>query len=334
VTPTRARGGPNPSPDDGAAALDAYSRIVTGVADRLSPSVVSVTVPQPRGRTWRPAGQGSAVVFHADGLLLTSAHVVAGTTSGRVRFADMDREERVEVVGTDPLSDLAILRAGRAQLAAAEFGDADRLRVGQLVVAVGNPLGYAGSVSAGVVSAVGRTLPTRDGEVVRLVEDVIQTDAALHPGNSGGALADAGGRVVGIATALIGPAAGQGLGLAVPINARTRRIIDELIDHGAVHRAFIGIAGGVRPLPPRAAGRTGRGYGIEVVTVVAGSPADRAGIRTEDVIVSVDGIAIERMGHLQDLLTGDRVGRPLQVEVVRGGEVRAVVLAPDELRPR
>jgi S1-C subfamily serine protease len=334
VTPTRARGGPNPSPDDGAAALDAYSRIVTGVADRLSPSVVSVTVPQPRGRTWRPAGQGSAVVFHADGLLLTSAHLVAGTTSGRVRFADMDREERVEVVGTDPLSDLAILRAGRAQLTAAAFGDADRLRVGQLVVAVGNPLGYAGSVSAGVVSAVGRTLPTRDGEVVRLVEDVIQTDAALHPGNSGGALADAGGRVVGIATALIGPAAGQGLGLAVPINARTRRIIDELIDHGAVHRAFIGIAGGVRPLPPRAAGRTGRGYGIEVVTVVAGSPADRAGIRTEDVIVSVDGIAIERMGHLQDLLTGDRVGRPLQVEVVRGGEVRAVVLAPDELRPR
>jgi S1-C subfamily serine protease len=334
VTSTRGGAGPSPPADDGAAALDAYSRVVTGVAERVLPSVVSVTVPQRRGRTWRPAGQGSAVVLHTDGLLLTSAHVVAGATAGRVRFVDVEREERVEVVGIDPLSDLAILRVDRGQLAAVELGDADRLRVGQLVVAVGNPLGYAGSVSAGVVSAVGRTLPTRDGEVVRLVEDVIQTDAALHPGNSGGALADATGRVVGIATALIGPAVGQGLGLAVPINARTRRIVDELIDHGAVHRAFIGVAGGVRPLPPRAVERTGRGYGIEVVAVVAGSPADRAGIRTEDVIVGVEGVAVERMGHLQDLLTGDRVGRPLQVEVVRGGEVRTLVLAPDELRSR
>jgi S1-C subfamily serine protease len=334
VIPTWTGAGPSPSSDDGAAALDAYSRIVTRVAARVLPSVASVTVPQRRDRTWRLAGQGSAVVLHTDGLLLTSAHVVAGATSGRVRFSDVDREERVEVVGIDPLSDLAILRADRGQLAAVELGDADRLRVGQLVVAVGNPLGYAGSVSAGVVSAVGRTLPTRDGEVVRLVEDVIQTDAALHPGNSGGALADASGRVVGIATALIGPAVGQGLGLAVPVNARTRRIIDQLVDHGTVHRAFIGVAGGVRPLPPRAAERTGRGYGIEVVTVVAGSPADRAGIRTEDVIVSVEGVPVERMGHLQDLLTGERVGRPLQVEVVRGGEVRALVLAPDELRSR
>jgi S1-C subfamily serine protease len=334
VTPTRAGAGPNPPADDGAAVLDAYSRIVTGVAERVLPSVVSVTVPRRRERTWRPAGQGSAVVLDTDGLLLTSAHVVATATSGRARFAEMERDERVEVVGTDPLSDLAILRTDRGQLPAVELGDADRLRVGQLVVAVGNPLGYAGSVSAGVVSAVGRTLPTRDGEVVRLVEDVIQTDASLHPGNSGGALADASGRVVGIATALIGPAVGQGLGLAVPINARTRRIIDELIDHGAVHRAFIGVTGGVRPLPPRAAERTGRGYGIEVVTVIAGSPADRAGIRTEDVIVSVEGAAVERMGHLQDLLTGDRVGRPLPVEVVRGGEVHVLVLAPDELRSR
>jgi S1-C subfamily serine protease len=332
VTPTRAGAGPRPPSDDGGGALDAYSFVVTGVADRVLPSVASVTVPHRHGRTRWPAGQGSAVVLHAEGLLLTSAHVVAGTTSGRVRLVDVEGEERAEVVGIDPLSDLAILRVEREHLAAVELGDADRLLVGQLVVAVGNPLGYAGSVSAGVVSAVGRTLPTRDGEVVRLVEDVIQTDAALHPGNSGGALADAAGRLVGIATALIGPAVGQGLGLAVPINARTRRIIAELIDHGAVHRAFIGIAGGVRPLPPRAVERTGRGYGIEVVTVVTGSPADRAGIRTEDVIVSFEGVAIERMGHLQELLTGDRVGRPLPVEVVRGGQVRTLVLAPDELR--
>jgi S1-C subfamily serine protease len=334
VSPTGAGAGPRPPADDGAAALDAYSRVVTGVAERVLPSVVSVTVPQRRGRTWRPAGQGSAVVLRTDGLLLTSAHVVVGATSGRVRFVDVEVEERIEVVGIDPLSDLAILRVDRGQLAAVELGDADRLRVGQLVVAVGNPLGYAGSVSAGLFSAVGRTLPTRDGEVVRLVEDVIQTDAALHPGNSGGALADATGRVVGIATALIGPAVGQGLGLAVPINARTRRIVDELIDHGTVHRAFVGVAGGVRPLPPRAVERTGRGYGIEVVAVVPGSPADRAGIRTEDVIVGVDGVAVEQMGHLQDLLTGDRVGRMLPVEVVRGGAVRTLVLAPDELRPR
>ena len=176
-------------------------------------------------------------------------------------------------MGSDPLSDLAVLRADAGDLAPAELGDADDLRVGQLVVAIGNPHGFAGSVTAGVVSALGRSLPTRSGAAVRLVDNVIQTDAALNPGNSGGALADGLGRVVGINTAV----AGVGLGLAVPINDATRRIIGALMSEGRVRRAYLGIAGGSRPLPPRIAARLGREKGVEVVEVVAGSPAARAG---------------------------------------------------------
>jgi S1-C subfamily serine protease len=330
VSPRRDGGDTAPAPPS--AALDAYSRVVTSVAEQLLPAVASLTVTRRTTRSWQPPGQGSAVALSPDGLLLTSAHVVAGAAGGRVGFSGDDDQYGFEVLGVDPLSDLAVLRAPRGELPAVALGDADGLRVGQLVVAVGNPLGYAGSVSAGVVSGVGRTLPTRDGQLVRLVEDVIQTDASLHPGNSGGALADAAGQLVGIATALIGPGVGQGLGLAVPINPRTQRIIAELIAHGTVHRAWIGVAGGTRPLPPRAMARTGRSQGIEVLGVVADSPAARAGIRPEDIIVSVDGSAVEKVGRLQELLTGDRVGTPLDLEVFRTGEIRTVTLSPVELR--
>src|SRR3954467_1946573 len=235
-------------------ALDAYSRVVTEVARALAPSVANLRVRR---------GGGSALVLAPDGYLLTSAHVVAGGARGRASFVD-GREARFEVVGADPLSDLAVLRTDDRDLAAAALGDADALQVGQLVVAIGNPHGFAGSVTAGVVSALGRSLPASARRRAGVVEDVIQTDAALNPGNSGGALVDGSGCVVGVNTAV----AGIGLGLAVPVNAATRRIVSALVRDGRVRRAYIGIAGGSRPVPPRAAARLGRDRAIEVVEVV------------------------------------------------------------------
>ena len=252
--------------------------------------------------------------------------MVRQSRRGTATFVD-GRELHVEVVGSDPLSDLAVLRADGRDLAPAGLGDAETLRVGQLVVAIGNPHGFAGSVTAGVVSALGRSLPTRSGSASRIVENVIQTDAALNPGNSGGALADGRARVVGINTAV----AGVGLGLAVPINETTRRIIAALMNEGRFRRAYLGIAGGSRPLPPRLATALERGGAIEVVEVVGGSPAAAAGLRAEDLIVSVDGAAVEGVDDLQRLMTGDAIGRPLAVAVVRQGEQIGVEVVPAEL---
>src|SRR3954467_1025530 len=255
-----------------AAALDAYSRVVTEVARTLAPSVANLRV-----RRRRALGGGSAFVLAPDGYLVTSAHVVEGGGDGRASFVD-GRDERFTVVGADALSDLAVLRVEGRDLEAAVLGDADELQVGQLVVAIGNPHGFAGSVTAGVVSALGRSLPTRTRRRAGVVENVIQTDAALNPGNSGGALVDGSGCVVGVNTAV----AGVGLGLAVPVNAATRRIVSALVRDGRVRRAYIGIAGGSRPVPPRAAARLGRDRAIEVVEVVDGQPAQRAGLRRGD----------------------------------------------------
>jgi serine protease Do len=301
--------------------LDAYSRVVTEVARRLSPSVANLRVA--RGRR---EGGGSGVVITPDGFVLTSAHVVEGAGRGVASFVD-GRELAVEVVGTDPLSDLAVLRIDSNGLTAAELGDAESLQVGQLVVAIGNPNGFAGSVTAGVVSALGRSLPTRSGSATRIVENVIQTDAALNPGNSGGALADGSGRVVGINTAV----AGVGLGLAVPINETTRRIVGALMTEGRVRRAYIGIAGGPRPLPPRLSAALGRRTGIEVVEVVQGSPADRAGLRAEDLIVEVDGQAVAGVDDLQRLMAGELIGRGVTLRVLRRGGELDVDVVPDEL---
>jgi S1-C subfamily serine protease len=252
--------------------------------------------------------------------------VVAGTNGkGTASFPD-GRSFSAEVVGADPLSDLAVLRADAGNLAAAELGDADALKVGQLVVAIGSPLGFHGSVTAGVVSALGRALPTRSGSAVRLVENVIQTDAALNPGNSGGALADGLGRVVGVNTAV----AGIGLGLAVPINDATRRIVAALMSEGRVRRAYIGIVGGARPLPPRFATADQRSA-VEVVEVVEGSPAARAGLRPEDLIVEVDGRPMSDVGDLQRLMVAETIGRPLEARMIRGGRELAVRLVPIEL---
>jgi len=305
-------------------ALDAYSRAVTSVADRLGPSVANLRVER-RTRRGLAQGGGSGVVIAPDGYLLTSAHVVDGTgTDVRASFPD-GRILDAEVVGSDSLSDLAVIRTVGDGLPAAELGDAGELRVGQLVVAIGNPLGFTGSVTAGVVSALGRSLPTEARG--RLVENVIQTDAALNPGNSGGALADGAGRVVGINTAV----AGVGLGLAVPIDAATLRIVSSLLSDGRVRRAYLGIAGGPRPLPPRLARSLGREAAVEVVEVVDGSPAARAGIRPEDLIVEVDGQSIADVSTLQRLMGPERIGAPLPVRVIRAGRDLELELVPSEL---
>ncbi|MEN3311769.1 MAG: hypothetical protein V7645_1098 [Actinomycetota bacterium] len=307
--------------------LDAYSLAVTTVAERLSPSVGNLRVSR-RVRGGRILdGGGSGVVITPDGFTLTSAHVVARTEGkGRASFVD-GRELEFEVVGSDPLSDLAVLRVDGRDLVPAELGDAERLRVGQLVVAIGNPHGFTGSVTAGVVSALGRSLPTRSGANVRVVDNVIQTDAALNPGNSGGALADGHGRVVGINTAV----AGVGLGLAVPINTATRRIVGALMAEGRFRRAYLGIAGGPRPLPPRLARELGRKSGVEIAQVVEGGPADRAGMRVEDLIVELEGTPIEGMDDLQRVVVGEVIGRAVRAKVVRGGRERELELVPAEL---
>ncbi|TML72912.1 MAG: PDZ domain-containing protein [Actinobacteria bacterium] len=320
--PSRPDDGSAPLPDD--EALDAYSRVVSTVADRVAPSVANLRVSRrTRGGRFVDGG-GSGFVITPDGFMLTSAHV-AESSRRTIQASFVDgREESAELVGADPLSDLAVLRAHADNLVPAELGDADRLRVGQLVVAIGNPYGFSSSVTAGVVSALGRSLPTRAG---RVVDNVIQTDAALNPGNSGGALADGNGRIVGINTAV----AGVGLGLAVPINDATRRIIGALMRDGRFRRAYIGIAGGPRPLPPRIAARLKQRGGVEVVDVGAETPAAKAGLRAEDLVIALGGAPVNGVGDLQRLMTEDLIGAAVDVVVVREGRELTLRLVPDEL---
>jgi S1-C subfamily serine protease len=305
--------------------LDAYSRVVSGVAAELTPKVASLRVPQ-RGGGRGGESLGSAVVFTGDGFLLTNAHVVGRGQGGTAQFSD-GTSAPFTVVGADPLSDLAVVRAGGPTPPPAELGEADNLVVGQLVVAVGSPLGLAGSVTAGVVSAVGRSLPTRSGAAARLVEDVIQTDAALNPGNSGGALADAHSRVVGINTAV----AGVGLGLAVPVNATTRRIISALIQDGRVRRAYLGIVSTPEPLPAPLQERFARKSGLRVAEVVADGPAARAGLRTGDLLISAGGQPVQKAQDLQRLMFSEAIGRPLAITVMRNGALVDVIAQPSEL---
>ena len=303
-------------------ALDAYSRVVITVAAEMAPHVAALEVSGPGGR----GGAGSGVVVSDDGLLLTNAHVVARSTAGRAVFTD-GSETPVEVVGADPLSDLAVVRARGATPPAATLGDAATLQVCQLVVAVGNPFGLAGSVTAGVVSGLGRSLPTRDGRTARVVEDVIQTDAALNPGNSGGALADARGRVVGINTAV----AGWGLGLAVPINDTTRRIVETLVSEGRVRRAYLGLVSSPVPLPAELAARTGQRRGLQVLDVIAGSPADHAGLKAGDLVLEAGRAPVASAQSLQRLLFAEAIGQPLPVTVIRHGAMVDVIAVPSEL---
>lgn len=306
------------TPDEDRDALDAYSAVVVRVAAMLLPSIASLRV-----RTRRGEGSGSASVLTADGFLLTSAHVVDGATRCEAAFTD-GTEVAADVIASDPLSDLAVLRARGALPAPVTLGDAAQLRVGQLVVALGNPLGLAGSVTAGIVSALGRSLPTRAG---RVVDEVIQTDAALNPGNSGGALADSSGRVVGVNTAV----AGVGLGLAVPINDTTRRIITTLMTQGRVRRAWLGVAGAQAALPPPLVAKLGRQSGLRVAQVVTGSPAAAAGLRVGDVLVAVDGHAAATATELQRMMVEDAIGRRLEITVWRNGALVDVLAVPREL---
>jgi S1-C subfamily serine protease len=307
-------------------ALDAYSRTVIAVADALSASVANLQV---RRRTRRgPAtGAGSGVAISADGFVVTSAHVIEGSRHGVASFSD-GRETPVSLVGADPLSDLAVLRADGGDLTPAMLGDAAQLRVGQLVVAIGNPNGFASSVTAGVVSGLGRSLPVgARGGPRRVVENVIQTDAALNPGNSGGALVDGAGSVVGVNTAL----AGIGLGLAVPINDATRLIISSLIRDGRVRRAHLGVAVAPRPLAPRAAGRVGRPAAVQIMQVVEGSPAETAGLVRGDLLVELDGEPVTDASDLQRLMVHERIGRAVPAVVLRNGAQRTIELVLDEL---
>jgi S1-C subfamily serine protease len=316
--------GPDTGEIDDAEVLDAYSRAVSSVAERLIPSVASLRVSRPMGG-WSASGAGSAVAFTPDGYLVTSAHVVAGTDRGMAAFTE-GSERDFRIVGRDPLSDLAVVRV-EGDVQSAPLGDARRLRVGHLVIAIGNPLGFAGTVTAGVVSALGRSLAARDGRTSRLVENVIQTDAALNPGNSGGALADSAGRVVGINTAV----AGVGLGLAVPIDGATRRILGSLIRDGRVRRAFLGVVGGTRPLSTRLARQLGRPRALEVVQLLEGSPASAGGVRPGDLIVALDDRPVEGVGDLQRLLDGDLVGRRVAVRVYRGDRPLDLAVMPVEV---
>jgi S1-C subfamily serine protease len=306
-------------------ALDAYSQIVSTVAERVLPSVASLRVR--RSGSPRDGGSGSGVVITRDGYLVTSAHVVAQAGTASASFID-GTEYELDLVGADPLSDLAVARARSAVLEPIHIGDADTLRVGQLVVAIGNPMGFSGSVTSGVVSGLGRSLATADGNGHRrFVEDVIQTDAALNPGNSGGALADWKARLIGVNTAV----AGMGLGLAVPINATTQAILAALMRNGRVRRAYLGIAGGTRALAPAAAQRLGRKVGVEVQEVVSGSPAAAAGLQGGDVIVSVGESAVAKAGDLQRLMVEARIGAKLPLTVLRGDRTVIVDVVPAEL---
>jgi S1-C subfamily serine protease len=298
-------------------ALDAYSRTVIAVARSVTPHVASVRMRR---------GAGSAVVFTDDGFLLTNAHVVGSAGEGSAVFAD-GSESRFDVVGADSLSDLAVLRVRGPAPDAAVLGDADALVVGQLVVAVGNPLGLAGSVTAGVVSALGRAVPVESGRASRVIEDVIQTDAALNPGNSGGALADSAGRVVGVNTAV----AGIGLGLAIPINKTTSRIITTLLSDGRVRRAYLGVVGVPAPLPATVASRTGQAAGLRLVQVVPGGPADRAGLHAGDLVLSVARNTVSDAQGIQRQLFADAIGVPLPVTVLRNGAMVDVFATPTEL---
>jgi S1-C subfamily serine protease len=305
--------------------LDAYSRTVAGVAAELTPRVASLRVRSSSGR-YRGEGLGSAVIYTPDGFLLTNAHVVGQSEHGTALFADGTSAD-FRVVGADPLSDLAVVRADAPTPNPAVLGEADELVVGQLVVAVGSPLGLTGSVTAGVVSALGRSLPTSAGGRSSLVEDVIQTDAALNPGNSGGALADSHARIVGINTAV----AGVGLGLAVPINTTTRKIIAALMRDGKVRRAYLGIVSAPAPLPEKLHQRFGRTSGLRVAEVVPNGPAARAGLRPGDLLLTAGGRPVTRAQDLQKLMFSEAIGRPLAITVMRNGALVDVIAEPTEL---
>jgi S1-C subfamily serine protease len=313
--------------------FDAYSRAVVGAAERVSPSVVNIEVRARRGGGGRgrreSAGSGSGFVFTPDGFILTNSHVVHGASRLEVTLND-GRACEAETVGDDPETDLAVVRTGAQNLVPVALGDSQGVRPGQLVVAIGNPYGFQCTVTAGVVSALGRSLRTRTG---RLIDDVIQTDAALNPGNSGGPLVDSRGRVVGVNTAMILPA--QGLCFAIAVNT-AKFVAGRLIKEGRVRRSYVGVAGQNVPLPRRVAHfyRLPSETGLLVVSVEPGSPAASAGLRDGDVIVSFDGRDIAGIDDLHRLLTDERVGRSAPLNVIRRTEKLTLEITPEDSKSR
>jgi S1-C subfamily serine protease len=304
-------------------ALDAYSRAVTSVVDKVGPAVASVSV-KSRSR-FRPEGGGSGVLFTPDGYLLTNAHVVRGAREVAVSLPD-GTTHSAHVVGEDPATDLAVVHIDATHLPAAELGRSAALRVGQLVVAIGNPLGFSFTVSAGVVSALGRTLRAQDG---RLMDAIIQSDVALNPGNSGGPLVDSRGRVVGINTAVILGA--QGLSFSVPVDT-ARWVLGELMRQGKVRRGVLGLAGQLRPLDRRLARRydISQKTGVEVMEVVAGKPAAKAGLKPGDILISLDGKPAASVDEVHRMLDASSIGRGMKAQVLRGVSLIDVEVTPSE----
>jgi S1-C subfamily serine protease len=315
--------------------LDAYSRAVVGVVEKVGPAVVSIGVtrldPPKPGRRARPGppleqhGAGSGVVITPDGYLLTNNHVVENARQVEIGLTD-GRTLPAEVVGTDPATDLALVRAGAAGLPAAELGDSGALRVGQLAIAIGNPLGFQSTVSTGVISALGRTLRSESG---RLIENIIQTDVPLNPGNSGGPLVDSRGRVIGINTAIIAMA--QGISFAIPVNT-ARWVVTELITRGKVRRAYLGLSGQARPVGRRVQRFFELPYStvVEVVAVEAGGPAQRAGLREGDRIIAFDGQPTANVDDIHRLLTNQPAASPLKLTVLRDQERLELSVMPGE----
>jgi S1-C subfamily serine protease len=311
--------------------LDAYSRAVMDAVDRVGPAVVKVDVEAaaPAGRGGRRrsrGGAGSGFVFASDGLILTNSHVVDGAQVIRVTTLEGERLT-ADLVGDDPHTDLAVLRVTARALHAAPLGDSTRLRPGQLVVAIGNPLGFQHTVTAGVVSALGRSLRARS---VRLIDNLIQTDAALNPGNSGGPLVTSRGEVVGVNTAVV--LGGQGIAFAVP-SATATRVISALLRFGRVRRGWLGVAGQDAAIPRRLSHAYGLAAdrGLAVTAVSDASPAHRAGVQPGDVIVDFDGAAVSGADDLHRLLTEERIDRLVSMRLLRQGEDRHVDVVPSEL---
>ena len=324
---------PAGEPEEPEAPLDAYSRAVIHAAEAVGPSVVAVEAAAPEragrgGPRGRAGGSGSGFVFTPDGFILTNSHVVHGASRISVVLPLGHRHE-ADLVGDDPETDLAVLRITAPNLVAAELGDSSSVQVGQLVVAIGNPYGFQATVTAGVVSALGRSLRARSG---RLIDNVIQTDAALNPGNSGGPLVTPQGAVIGVNSAMILPA--QGICFAIAVNT-AKLVAAQLIREGRVRRSAIGIGGQNVPLPRRLTRfhRLPVESGVRVETVEPGSPADRAGVSPGDVIVAFRDGAVRGIDDLQSMLSDREVGVPLPLTVIRGVERLVVEVVPRESKP-
>ena len=318
----------NNADDDDGELLDTYSKVVTRAAERIVPSVLKIDVTLPaRGRQPERQGSGSGFIFTPDGFALTNSHVIRGASKISVSLAD-GRRVVATLVGDDPHTDLAVIRVDAPNLVPAALGDSQAIRPGQIAVAIGNPYGFQATVTAGVVSALGRSLPSRSG---RLVEDVIQTDAALNPGNSGGPLVNSRGEVIGVNTAII--QAAQGICFAIAINT-AKLIAARLIRDGRVRRSYVGIAGQTVPLLTRVVRyfSLSTETAVFVVSVERGSPAERAGIREGDLIVAFGEQPIRGIDDLLRLLTEDRVGKPVPLTALRGSERLTLSLTPAESR--